>query len=754
MIVILIAVKADAQNSLHGNVRCQGRPVEFAKIIINDAKQGTLSDTSGSFMISNMSLGKQIIIISAVGYSKQQREINITNGKNTLEIELEDDGMLGQVVISGTLKPVSKLDSPVPVEVYSAEFFKSNPVPSIFDALQNVNGVRPQLNCSVCSTGDIHINGLEGPYTMILIDGMPIVSGLSTVYGLGGIPQSLIERVEIVKGPASTLYGSEAVGGLINVITKKPQNAPLFSADIFSTSWAEVNADIAGKFNVGKKAQALFGANYYNYQLPIDNNNDGFTDVTQQHRISFFNKWNFDRLDNRIFSIAGRYVYEDRWGGDMNWAPEHRGGTEVYGESIFTSRWEFFGTYQLPVDEKILFQFSANGHDQNSVYGDLKYIADQRVGFGQLIWDRNFGKRHDFLAGAAMRYVFYDDNTPATATADTINPANLASHSFLPGVFVQDEIKLNENNTLLLGARYDYNSIHGSIFSPRINYKWNARNKRSVLRLSVGNGYRVANVFTEDHAALTGSREVIFLEELNPETSWNGNLNFVKKIVTKKGNFITVDLSSWYTYFDNKIIPDYDANPNQIIYGNLNGHAVSTGASLNMDFNFQSGLKILAGGTFMDVYSVQNGIKEQQEFAEKFTATWSISYEISKIGLKFHYTGNVYSPMELPLLGPLDPRSGTSPWFSIQNFQITKSFLNGIEIYGGAKNLLNWTPNKNNPFIIARSFDPFDKDVVFNSNGDVVATANNPYALTFDPAYVYGPNQGIRAFLGFRLSIK
>ena len=102
------------------------------------------------------------------------------------------------------------------------DFSERNPTPSIFESLQNVNGIRPQLNCNVCNTGDIHINGLEGPYTFVLIDGMPIVSGLSTVYGLSGIPQSLIERVEIVKGPASTLYGSEAVGGIINIITKQP----------------------------------------------------------------------------------------------------------------------------------------------------------------------------------------------------------------------------------------------------------------------------------------------------------------------------------------------------------------------------------------------------------------------------------------------------------------------------------------------------------------------------------------------------
>lgn len=101
-----------------------------------------------------------------------------------------------------------------------------------------------------------------------------------------------------------------------------------------------------------------------------------------QNRISVFNKWSFDRKDNRVFTLAGRYVYEDRWGGEMNWEKKYRGGDEVYGESIYTSRWELMGNYQLPVSEKIFFQFSANGHDQNSVYGNTPYIADQKIAFG------------------------------------------------------------------------------------------------------------------------------------------------------------------------------------------------------------------------------------------------------------------------------------------------------------------------------------------------------------------------------------
>lgn len=738
--------------TIHGRITSEGEPVPFALIFVKGTSFNVQADAGGNYQVTSVPSGAYELMVSAYGYEKTTRMIRIEQEQlYHLDIELKQpEKSIDEVVVSGTMKEVSKLDSPVPVEVYTDKFFKANPNPSIFEALQQINGVRPQVNCNVCNTGDIHINGLEGPYTMILIDGMPIVSGLSSVYGLSGIPQALIDRVEVVKGPASTLYGSEAVGGLINIITKKTTNAPLLSADVFGTSWGELNADISGKFKAGKKTQSLIGINYFNYQLPVDKNKDGFTDVTLQHRISVFNKWNFDRRENRLFSIAARYIYEDRWGGEMGWNRSFRGGDSIYGESIYTNRWELFGAYALPLKEKILFQFSGNGHDQNSVYGDVPYLAQQYIGFGQLTWYKTIG-RHDLLVGATYRYTYYDDNTPATSTFDTLTGGkNRPSHMQLPGFFVQDELTLHPNHKLLLGLRFDYNSLHGTILTPRLNYKWNSDNRKNVVRVSVGNGYRVANVFTEDHAALTGAREVIFVSELKPETSWNGNVNFVKHIITGNGTFLGVDATIFYTYFNNKIIPDYETNANQIIYDNLDGHAVSQGLTLNLDLSLKNGLKARVGGTLMDVYSVEEGIKERQLFSERFTGVWNIGYTIRKIGLTIDYTGNVYSPMRLPLLGPADPRDTYSPWWSIQNMQLTKTFRHGIEVYGGVKNLLNWTPAKGVPFLIARSADPFDKQVQFDGSGQVVVTPDNPYGLTFDPSYVYGPNQGIRGFLGIR----
>ena len=738
--LVLYVSYANAQ-SIYGKIENrQGDPLSGASIKILRTTLGGSADADGNYRIEDVKTGQWRVQVEAMGYRTVERSIRVEETNAELNITLdEDESSLEEIVVSGTMKEVSKLESPIPVEVYSSKFFRANPNPTIFESLQNINGVRPQINCSVCNTGDIHINGLEGPYTMVLIDGMPIVSGLSTVYGLNGIPQALIDRVEIVKGPASTLYGSEAVGGLINIITKNPGNAPQFSLETFGTTWQEYNMDLGGKFNVGS-AQSLLGVNYFNYANPLDKNGDNFTDVTLQDRLSIFNKWSFARKDNKVFSLAGRYVYEDRWGGEMQWNRAHRGGDEVYGESIYTKRWELMGIYDLPGKENISLMFSVNGHDQNSAYGDEMYLADQKIAFGQLTWHKTLGN-HDLLTGLAYRYTYYDDNTPATAKV---------SKTHLPGLFVQDEITLHPQHKLLLGARYDYNSMHGSIVSPRANYKWNSADQTHVLRVGIGNGYRVANVFTEDHAALTGARDVIFVEDLRPETSWNANVNYVKKFYSEDGSVFGIDASGFYTYFSNKIIPDYDTNVQQIIYDNLDGHAVSKGISLNLDWGHSSGFKAMVGGTLMDVYAEEEGEREWQMLTERFMGTWTLGYNFRRAGITIDYTGNVIGPMRLPVLGENDPRPEKSKAWSIQNIQVTKHFQNGLEIFGGVKNLLNWRVTQGLPFLISRANDPFDRGVVFDGNGDPLVTPDNPYGLTFDPSYVYGPNQGIRGFLGVR----
>ena len=197
----------------------------------------------------------------------------------------------------------------------------------------------------------------------------------------------------------------------------------------------------------------------------------------------------------------------------------------------------------------------------------------------------------------------------------------------------------------------------------------------------------------------------------------------------------------------NKIIPDYETNSQQIIYENLDGYAVSNGVSFDMDVNFSIPLNIKIGGTFMDVYQMNRNEagqleREEQLLTENVSGTYSVSYTFSKSSIKIDYSGNLYGPMKLPLVEN-DKRPPYSDWYSIQNIQVTKTFKKGWEIYGGLKNILNFTPPV---YSILRANDPFDKNV-----NDPVKNPNN---YSFDPTYVYAANQGIRGFFGVRYTLK
>lgn len=718
-----------AQCDLTGVVLAGKSPVAFASVAVAGTGAGSAADAAGRFRIPGVPCSRVRINVTAVGFAPRTLD---AQGGEALTIQLMTVASeLEEVVVTGTLREVSRADSPLPIEVITPRLFQRNPAPALFDAVAQVNGVRPQINCSVCGTGDIHINGMEGPYTMVLIDGMPIVSGLSTVYGLSGIPISLIERVEVAKGPGSALYGSEAMGGIINVVTKDPSIAPRLSAELMTTGWAEHSADVGMRMGNGA-ASGLLGVNTYWYELPHDGNEDGFTDLALQKRASVFNKWGFRRVEQRRASLAGRYVHEDRWGGQMDWTPDHAGSDSIYGESIGTRRWELIGQYELPLKERVMAQLSWNRHQQRSWYGVKPFNALQTVLFAQLHWSHRFAERHEVLCGAAFRRTDYQDDTPAVLGGGVAR-----GRRDLPGIFFQDEWTLNEANVLLGGYRADWDHDHGVVHSPRLAWKY-APSGRFAVRTGFGTGYRVVNLFTEEHAALTGARTVVVSEDLLPERSWNGTLTVTRRWPGER-RALTLDASAFLTRFGNRILPDYDSDPDLIIYRNLNGYGLSRGISLNLEGRSGSHWRAMTGATWMLSDVFEGDAREQQFLAPRWSGTFMLAYE-RKGGMILDLNGQWYGPMRLPVQ-PNDFRPAASPWHALLNMQVRQRLPRGIEIFAGCKNLLDFVPR--DP--IMRPFDPFDR------RAD--DAGSNPQGYTFDTSYMYAPMQGRRWFAGVRCSL-
>lgn len=671
---------------------------------------------------------------------------------NTIKIHAQNDSLevLEDIVITGTMNPVKISESPVHIDIYNAKFLKQNPTAHLFDALQLVNGVRPQVNCNVCATGDIHINGLEGPYTMILIDGMPIVSSLASVYGLMGIPNSIIERLEIIKGPASSLYGSEAMGGIINIITKK--NSPSFSnIDLWSNTWSETNVEYSNSSKLNNKTHLITTFNAFVNPIKFDNNNDGFTDIPIQNRASIFQKLAIKGTDNQLFQLLWRGLIEDRWGGQLNWNKNYWGGNEVYGESIQTKRLELLSSYDFPSKIPLKIQTSSVFHNQNSAYGDVVFQAEESLLFGQLVWQPKW-KKHDFLVGSAVRHTHYDDNTVVT---EVLKQDSLMISkpmvTTLPGLFFQDEFHL-KNHVFLLGYRVDYHAKHSWIRSSRLTYMYKSKDW-GQFRLGSGTGFRTVNIFTEEHAALTGARKVIVEEDLKPEQSSNYNVSWSNTWAPSNKQFIQTDFQLFYTLFSNQIQANYTKDFDAIYYGNSSGNSWNKGASFNLTWRYANDFNTRIGMTYIDA-AIR--FSEKEEYArplltEKWNINWSLEYSFYKRRIHLNYNGSLVSPMMLPLASKWDPRPDDSPWWSIQNLQLRYSYSKRVTFFASFQNILDWTPNKDVPFLIARASDPFDRKVNF-IDGEAQRTTDNPYGLTFDAGYVYAPNQGRRMQFGLNIS--
>jgi outer membrane receptor for ferrienterochelin and colicins len=708
--------------SIRITVQHETTPLAYALVHIPETNSAGTTDSLGRLTISIPDTGQYSLAVSYVGYSTKVVKLDATQPEIVIYLQ---PLMMDEVVVSGTMRAMARSHSPVPVSILSAQLFRQHASPVIFDQLALLSGVQPVINCSVCNTGDIQLNGMPGVYTQVLVDGMPLISGLGTVYGLMGIPSGMLERIEIVKGPAGSLYGPESMAGQINIITKSPDQHPALSLDYSLSSWEEHHLDLGFRFRPGKKVSTLLGINGFSYGTPFDQNGDGFTDVALQQRLSVFNKWQWSGQ----LQLAGRYVWEERWGGQLDWTKADRGGDTVYGEIIQTNRAELYGSWKSKANHPLTVQGAFNAHHQDSHYGTSAYQAIQRTSFLQAFWDKQ-GHSSQLLAGATLRHTHYNDNTPATVQAE---------NTLMPGLFVQENRPLADKHTLLSGLRADWHREHGLIWTPRVAYRWAWDDKRQV-RASVGSGFRVVQLFTEDHAALSGSREVIIAAALQPERSWSSQLNYTQ-VITRGPDYLELDVSGFYTIFANRILPDYDTNPDQIIYDNLEGRSVSRGLTALLTYANDFPLSLNAGVTFMDVY-LQGEDKKITPMvrAPRWSGTMTANYTHPKSRMGFSLNATWYGPQRMPVVAQ-DFRPAYAPFFALINGQVNKKIKHQLELYAGVRNLLNFLPK--DP--ILRPFDPFDRQV-----DDEI---NNPFGYTFDTAYQYAPMQGIRAYVGCRVHL-
>jgi outer membrane receptor for ferrienterochelin and colicins len=287
--------------------------------------------------------------------------------------------------------------------------------------------------------------------------------------------------------------------------------------------------------------------------------------------------------------------------------------------------------------------------------------------------------------------------------------------------------------------RFDHYEHHGPILSPRFNLKWKP-GEWSTLRFNFGTGFRVVNLFTEDHAFVTGRRQVEIEDPLEPEQSYNASLSF-NQVYTLGNGSGTLDIEAFYTHFENKIVVDY-STPGMIIYRNVPEYAQTMGIGLSVNHRFSFPLSFNLG---INVQEVTQSITEEEEvisipieFAPKWTGLLSMNYEFKKLRMTVGYNVSVTGPMQLPKVYDLDsngeplsnPRPTTSPTFAIHSLKVSKNFNKGWAIYAGMENIFDYRQ----PVSPLSGYDDPNHSTGFSPH--------------FDSAYSYAPMHGREFYVG------
>lgn len=564
-------------NAITGHVIEKGteNSLPYATVLIVETGQGTVSDENGEFKFKKIPAGKYTLKVQLLGYETQMK--NVTVSKDfTVDVHFlmnDESIMTDEVVVSANRNETSRKVAPVVVNVMNAKLFESVNSTDLAKSLNYQSGLRVENNCQNCGFPQVRINGLEGPYSQILINSRPVVSALSGVYGLEQIPVNMIERVEVVRGGGSALFGANAVGGTINIITKDPVN----NSFQISSTMSNMNGKVWEQY-MGANASLVSKDNTYGIALyesyrnrnPYDADGDGFSELGKLNMNTFGLRTYYRPTQFSRISLEYHTTNEFRRGGNKFDLQPHETDITEQTKHVINSGGLSYDLFWKEYKHKLSFYSSIQHTDRNSYYG-----AQQDL--------NAYGKTDDLTWVAGGMYVGNFEKvlfSPATFTAG-LEYQNNSLHDVMTGyhrdmkqdvriasAFVQNEWKMNQF-VFLAGFRLDdHNLIDNPIFSPRLNLLYKPSDKLQA-RVTWSTGFRAPQAYDEDlHVTAVGGEGVLIklADGLKAEhsNSISGSIDWTANIGHFQTNLL---LEGFYTGLDDVFVLEdmgHDANGNKV----------------------------------------------------------------------------------------------------------------------------------------------------------------------------------------------
>ncbi len=726
-------------------------PIAYASIGIKGTSIGTVTDREGDFVLRKLQPGTYTIVITFVGYERYEQELRVVRNRPVhAHIELKETKvMMDEIVISASRVETSKKEAPVIVNVMSEKTFQETNAQDLSQALPFQSGVRVEYNCQNCGFPQVRINGMEGHYAQILIDSKPIMSSLGGVYGLEQMPVNMVERVEVVKGAGSALYGSNAIAGTINIITKEPIN-PSYSigTDIQAIglkSYAQnfnANAAVIGKNNKS-------GASFYQTfrkKNPYDHDDDGFSEIGMLDAFSFGTRSFYKLSNTQKFSLEYHTMQEKRRGGDAFDKLPH--------ESLITEMTE----HKIHSGGLSYDYITLDGNNKYGIYTSTQYI-DRDSYFGANKDLNAYGKSNDltFLIGAQgynklEKLIFlpaslvYGFEYSSNSLEDNIVGYNIKTEQStnIFGGFIQSEWAAKYFR-FVLGARLDkHNLISNPVFSPRLNIMFSPSANLQV-RASYGSGYRAPQAYDEDlHVTQVGGQSLRTKLDprLRPEYSHSLSLSsdyYVQFSDNIQANFLVEGFFTSLTDVFALKVTDYDTNTNTIYQLRYNASGAKIGGvSLTAKISYQAKYTLTLGYTYQEskYNDIENWSEDESVSGTRRMLRTPDNYAYATLNLNpvkpfnFSLSGTYTGTMIVPhFAGYIEKdRIETTPHFfdlnlvSSYDFKLKDDLV--FQIGGGIKNIFNSYQND------------FDKGV------------------DRDAGYIYGPMQPRTIFISLKLFSK